>query len=46
MINLNIIVAKQRVDISYKALQEAWKALQDAQLQHALYVEELEKCST
>ena len=45
MINLEIIVAKQRVDMSYKALQEAWKALQDAQLQHALYAEALEKCS-
>lgn len=45
MINLAIIVAKQRVDMSHVALQEAWKALQDAQLQHALYVEALEKCS-
>jgi len=45
MINLELVVAKQRLDMSYKALQEAWKALQDAQLQHALYLEELEKCS-
>ena len=45
MINLEIIVAKQRLDMSYKALQDAWKALQDAQLQHALYAEALEKCS-
>jgi hypothetical protein len=45
MINLEIIVAKQRVDMSYKTLQDAWKALQDAQLQHALYLEEFDKCS-
>jgi hypothetical protein len=44
MINLEIIVAKQRLDMSYKALQEAWKVLQDAQLQHALYLEEFDKC--
>ncbi len=44
MINLELIVAKQRLDMSYKALQEAWKALQDAQLQHALYLEEFDKC--
>lgn len=46
MINLELVVAKQRVDMSYKALQAAWKALQDAQLEHALYTQELEKCST
>jgi hypothetical protein len=45
MINLEIIVAKQRLDMSYKALQDAWKALQAAQLQHALYAEALEQCS-
>jgi hypothetical protein len=45
MINLELVVAKQRVDMSYKALQEAWKALQDAQLEHALYLEEFDKCS-
>jgi hypothetical protein len=44
MINLEIVVAKQRVDMSYKALQDAWKALQDAQLQHALDLEEFDKC--
>lgn len=34
--------AQQRVDVSYRALQAAWAALQAAQVNHAVLVEELE----
>jgi hypothetical protein len=43
--NVEYNIKALEADVSYRALQAAWAALQDAQVKHAVLVEELEKCS-